>query len=149
RRSHRAAALGWEHRSRGCLPVPRVRRRGLRDRQRAHRRRRLPARVSTDRRVVAITGAGGSLGAALSACFAGEAHTDVVLSDVDEAALAASIAGLPATRGAVETVLADVSDFDAVVAVAARAVDAFGRLDVMIANAGVLSPNGRIHNLTT
>jgi len=105
--------------------------------------------VSTTRRVVAITGAGGALGGALSARFAGEADTDVVLSDVDDAALAASVAGLPAARGAVETVRADVSDFDAVAAVVARAVDTFGRLDVMIGNAGVLSPNGRIHNLTT
>jgi NAD(P)-dependent dehydrogenase (short-subunit alcohol dehydrogenase family) len=29
------------------------------------------------------------------------------------------------------------------------AVERFGRLDVMISNAGVLSPNGRIHNLAT
>ena len=31
----------------------------------------------------------------------------------------------------------------------ARAVERFGRLDVLISNAGVLSPNGRIHNLAT
>ena len=34
-------------------------------------------------------------------------------------------------------------------AVVARAVERFGRLDVLISNAGVLAPNGRIHNLTT
>ena len=45
--------------------------------------------------------------------------------------------------------LADVSDFDQVEAVVARAVERFGRLDVLISNAGVLSPNGRIHNLAT
>ena len=33
-------------------------------------------------------------------------------------------------------------------AVVARAVERFGRLDVLVSNAGVLSPNGRIHNLT-
>jgi 3-oxoacyl-[acyl-carrier protein] reductase len=48
----------------------------------------------------------------------------------------------------VETVLADVSDPEQVDAVVAHAVDRFGRLDVLISNAGVLSPNGRIHNLT-
>ena len=31
----------------------------------------------------------------------------------------------------------------------ALAVERFGRLDVLISNAGVLSPNGRIHNLAT
>ena len=66
------------------------------------------------RRVVAITGAGGTLGAALSSRFAGEPDTDVVLSDVSVDALAASVAGLPADRGTVETLAADVSDFDAV-----------------------------------
>ena len=30
-----------------------------------------------------------------------------------------------------------------------RAVERFGRLDVVVSNAGVLSPNGRIHNLST
>src|SRR5487761_1735348 len=30
----------------------------------------------------------------------------------------------------------------------AAAVDVYGRLDVMVNNAGVLNPNGRIHNLT-
>jgi len=97
-------------------------------------------------RVVAITGAGGTLGAALAHRFAGEPDTDLVLSDLTDASLAPSLEGLP---GAVETVAADVSDFSAVEAVVARAVERFGRLDVLISNAGVLSPNGRIHNLTT
>jgi 3-oxoacyl-[acyl-carrier protein] reductase len=96
------------------------------------------------RRVVAITGAGGTLGAALSKQFASEADTDVVLSDVSETSLAASAEGL-----AVETIPADVSKYEDVEAVVARAVATFGRLDVLISNAGVLSPNGRIHNLTT
>ncbi len=48
------------------------------------------------RRVVVITGAGGALGVALSRQFAGEPHTDVVLSDVSEAGLAATVAQLPA-----------------------------------------------------
>jgi 3-oxoacyl-[acyl-carrier protein] reductase len=47
----------------------------------------------------------------------------------------------------VDAVVADVSDPDQVEAVVARAVERFGRLDVLISNAGVLSPNGRIHNL--
>ena len=45
--------------------------------------------------------------------------------------------------------LADVSDFAQVESVVARTVERFGRLDVLISNAGVLSPNGRIHNLAT
>jgi 3-oxoacyl-[acyl-carrier protein] reductase len=101
------------------------------------------------RRAVVITGAGGTLGAALSSRFAGEPDTDVVLSDVSEPALEATVNGLPKQRGAVETLLADVGDFAEVEAVVSLAVERFGRLDALISNAGVLSPNGRIHNLAT
>lgn len=97
------------------------------------------------RRVVAITGAGGALGGALSAHFAAAPDTDVVLSDASQASLDATLAGVDAP---VESLLADVSAVEQVEAVVARAVERFGRLDVMIGNAGVLSPNGRIHNLT-
>jgi 3-oxoacyl-[acyl-carrier protein] reductase len=101
------------------------------------------------RRVVAITGAGGTLGAALSRQLAGEPETDVVLSDVDEASLEATVSALPERRGAVETLRADVSEVADVESVVGLAVEHFGRLDVLISNAGVLAPNGRIHNLAT
>ena len=101
------------------------------------------------RRVVAITGAGGALGAAISRRLAGEPATDLVLSDVSRPSLDATVAGLGDTTGKVETALADVSDLDQVRAVIDLAVGRFGRLDVLVSNAGVLSPNGRIHNLTT
>ena len=101
------------------------------------------------RRVIAITGAGGTLGAALSRQFAGEPDTDVVLSDVSAPSLEASVNGLPEQRGAVETLTADVGEIADVEAVVDLAVKSFGRLDVLISNAGVLAPNGRIHNLST
>ncbi|MET1003674.1 MAG: SDR family oxidoreductase [Acidimicrobiia bacterium] len=87
-------------------------------------------------RVIAILGAGGALGGALSRRFASEPDTDLVLSDITALSEA-------------DAVQADVSDFAQVDAVVAAAVDRYGRLDVLISNAGVLSPNGRIHNLTT
>jgi 3-oxoacyl-[acyl-carrier protein] reductase len=105
--------------------------------------------MTEGRRVIAITGAGGALGAALSARLASEPATDLVLSDVSETSLEATVDGLPHGGGEVERLLADVSDLAQVEAVVARAVERFGRLDVLISNAGVLSPNGRIHNLTT
>ncbi len=101
------------------------------------------------RRVVAILGAGGSLGAALARRFVGEPITDVVLSDISDTSLEATVAGLPDTDGSVDTILADVGDFAQVESVIALAVGRFGRLDALISNAGVLSPNGRIHNLAT
>ena len=105
--------------------------------------------MSEARRVVAITGAGGTLGAELSRRLAGEPDTDVVLSDVSAPSLEATVNGLPQRRGAVETLRADVTEVVEVEAVIGLAVDRFGRLDVLISNAGVLSANGRIHNLAT
>ena len=101
------------------------------------------------RRAVVITGAGGALGAALSAQFASERDTDIVLSDISATSLDATVQVLPIVSGGLETLLADVSEVEQVEAVVARAVERFGRLDVLISNAGVLSPNGRIHNLST
>jgi NAD(P)-dependent dehydrogenase (short-subunit alcohol dehydrogenase family) len=100
------------------------------------------------RRVVAITGAGGALGAAVVRRLAGEPATDMVLSDISEPSLQATLGGMPADATA-EIVLADVGDVDQVQRVVHRAVERFGHLDVFVSNAGVLAPNGRIHNLTT
>jgi meso-butanediol dehydrogenase / (S,S)-butanediol dehydrogenase / diacetyl reductase len=105
--------------------------------------------MKQSRRVVAITGAGGALGAAMSRQFGSEPFTDLVLSDLNPASLEATVAGLPASGCSTETIIADVSDFSATEAVVALAIERFGRLDALISNAGVLSSNGRIHNLAT
>ncbi len=99
------------------------------------------------RRVVAILGAGGALGGAISARLASEADTDLVLSDMSKDSLGSTLGALAGAAGSVETMVADVTVQADVDAVVARAVERFGRLDVVIGNAGVLSPNGRIHNL--
>jgi 3-oxoacyl-[acyl-carrier protein] reductase len=100
-------------------------------------------------RVIAITGAGGALGMALSRRLASEPNTALVLSDVVPESLAASLDAVKGTENPTATVLADVSIFDQVQAVVDLAVERFGRLDAFISNAGILSPNGRIHNLST
>jgi meso-butanediol dehydrogenase/(S,S)-butanediol dehydrogenase/diacetyl reductase len=104
--------------------------------------------MDSERRAVAILGAGGTLGTALSRQLAAEPRTDLVLSDLSEAALNQVSADVVDRTGEIEFVPADVSDFAQVETVVKRAVDRFGRLDVLISNAGILSPNGRIHNLT-
>jgi meso-butanediol dehydrogenase / (S,S)-butanediol dehydrogenase / diacetyl reductase len=101
------------------------------------------------RRVVAITGAGGALGAAVATRLAGEPDTAVVLSDVSEPSLAATVAALAGAPSPVVTAVADVRDPVAVEGVVGLAVEQFGRLDVLVSNAGVLTPSGRIHNQTT
>ena len=51
--------------------------------------------MTATQRVVAIIGAGGALGAAVSQQIAGEPATDLMLSDVSAASLEATVAGLP------------------------------------------------------
>ena len=96
--------------------------------------------------MIAINGAGGTLGSAISWRLAAESDAMLVLSDVDQSSLDETVDGGGAE---VVSLLADVGDFEQVVAVVDAAVERFGRLDVLISNAGVLAPNGRIHNLDT
>ncbi len=55
--------------------------------------------MSDGRRTIAITGAGGALGGAVSTLLAGEPATDLVLSDVSQPALEATVSGLTERSG--------------------------------------------------
>jgi NAD(P)-dependent dehydrogenase (short-subunit alcohol dehydrogenase family) len=103
----------------------------------------------TSGRVIAVIGAGGSLGSAICERLASEPDTALVMSDISEAALAGSVAVVSATLASTATITADVGQFADVAAVVDLAMSRFGRLDVLVSNAGVLAPNGRIHNLPT
>lgn len=96
-------------------------------------------------RTVLITGAAGALGLAVAHRLAAEAGTRLVLCDRDAAGLEVARSGLSGSE--VETVVADVGDAGEVDAAVGFAVERFGGLDVMINNAGILSPNKRLHQL--
>jgi NAD(P)-dependent dehydrogenase (short-subunit alcohol dehydrogenase family) len=98
------------------------------------------------RGVAVITGAGGGIGRALArACAPSMA---VVLADVDVEGLAATAKTLD-EASAVLVVPTDVSDRPAVQRLAARAYDEFGRVDLLVNNAGVLGPpTKRVWELT-
>lgn len=86
-------------------------------------------------KVVAITGAARGIGKACAARFLSDG-AKVVISDVDGAALAET-AGELGHADNLRTVEADVSKCADVDGVVATAVKQFGRLDVMVNNAGV------------
>src|SRR5665213_400875 len=98
--------------------------------------------MGEEQRVIAILGAGGTLGAAISRQLATEPLTALVVSDISPPSLQATVDGLSGHGAPVETVVADVSQFEQVEAVVDRARQQFGHLDVLVSNAGVLSPNG-------
>ncbi len=97
-----------------------------------------------ENKVAIITGAGSGMGKAMAELFAGEG-AKVVLGDIsgDQNAVAASIgaAALP--------VHCDVADEEQVKALIAAAVSHFGKLDVMVNNAGFGGGMAPLHEQTT
>jgi NAD(P)-dependent dehydrogenase (short-subunit alcohol dehydrogenase family) len=95
-------------------------------------------------RVAVITGGGGQIGFAAATALAG-AGADVMLVDINAAALAARRPALEAFGGRVETLLADVSKAQDAAAYVAHTLQAFGRIDAFFNNAGIEGRLGPTH----
>src|SRR5262245_10323753 len=87
-------------------------------------------------RVAAITGAALGIGRATALTFAAEG-AEVVLGDIETEAVEAVAREITARGGRALAMGVDVGDADQVGAFVARAVAELGRLDVMVANAGI------------
>jgi NAD(P)-dependent dehydrogenase (short-subunit alcohol dehydrogenase family) len=88
-----------------------------------------------------VTGAATGIGRASALALADAGASAVAIVDVDAAGLE-EVAGLLSERGATaEVLVADVGDPDALSAAFATAVEAFGGLDVVHNNAGLVSGN--------
>ena len=94
---------------------------------------------SLDGKVVLVTGAGKGIGAALAARFASVGAT-VVVNDVDQESADASAAAINAAGGRALGVAADVSNGEQVAAMFDTLMDAHGTIDVLVNNAGLVSP---------
>ncbi|MCL2541838.1 MAG: SDR family oxidoreductase [Nocardioidaceae bacterium] len=86
--------------------------------------------------VVLITGGARGVGAAVATELA-RRGAKVVLTDLDRAALDETVAAIGADSAL--GVVADVCDLEAMKAAVARATERFGRLDTVLANAGIAS----------
>ena len=89
-----------------------------------------------DERVAVVTGAATGIGRGIARVLAAEGAR-VVIADIDGAAAEATAAELTAQGGDVLAVAADVTDRAAVDAMAAAALETYGRIDILAANAGV------------
>jgi NAD(P)-dependent dehydrogenase (short-subunit alcohol dehydrogenase family) len=102
-------------------------------------------RYSLCDKVVLITGAGRGLGAATAAALA-QRRARVVIADIDLPTAQSVAASLP--RGDGLALECDVTQADSVQEAVLRTHDEFGRIDIVIANAGVLGRGGTFRTLT-
>jgi 2-deoxy-D-gluconate 3-dehydrogenase len=87
-------------------------------------------------RVAVVTGGNGGIGLGLARGLA-EAGATVAIAGRDQAKSAAAAAELQALGARVATIAVDVADPDQAKAMVTAVLDRFGRLDILIANAGI------------
>ena len=90
-------------------------------------------------KVVIVTGAGKGIGRAIAERF-GSVGASVVVNDVDAEAAEAVAAGIVDAGGAAIATPADVSDSAQVEAMFDATLEAYGTVDVLVNNAGLVSP---------
>src|SRR5437868_4809280 len=95
------------------------------------------SRVRVDDKVAVVTGSGRGLGRAYALALAA-AGAAVVINDLDETAVAETVEQITAQGGRAVGEVAAIGDSEAAQALVDRAASEFGRLDVMVTNAGVL-----------
>ena len=91
-------------------------------------------------KVALVTGAGSGIGRATSVLFAREGAR-IVVSDISETTAQQTADSVAAAGGNVATVIGDVSRTDDAKAMVNAALDAFGKLDVLVNSAGVSPRN--------
>ena len=87
-------------------------------------------------KVTVVTGAGGGIGSAIARRLAAEGAT-VVLSDVAQDALIAVVDGIVETGGRAVAIAADIARREDCDQLIAQTHDRFGRIDVLVNNAGI------------
>lgn len=96
-------------------------------------------------RVAIVTGGGRGIGRAIAIAMA-NAGAAVTICDLADGGKATAD-GIVADGGRATSLTCDVSDPEQVRELVGTAMDAFGRLDVLVNNAGVAGPAGRAHEI--
>ncbi|WP_194409793.1 SDR family NAD(P)-dependent oxidoreductase [Microbacterium cremeum] len=93
--------------------------------------------MSLEGRVAVVTGSGRGLGLAYAQELARQGAA-VVVNDVDEATAAEAVASIESAGGRAVAVVAPVGPTETAQRLVQTAVDTYGRLDILVTNAGVL-----------
>ncbi|MEV3902562.1 SDR family oxidoreductase [Mycobacterium sp. NPDC050551] len=104
-------------------------------------------RFRLDDRVAVVTGAGRGLGAAMAVAFA-EAGADVVIAARTQSQLEEVAEQIAATGRRAHIVVADLARPEAIAELAQAAVEAFGKLDIVVNNVGGTMPNALLSTST-
>jgi 7-alpha-hydroxysteroid dehydrogenase len=96
-------------------------------------------RFRLDDRVAVVTGAGRGLGAAMALAFA-EAGADVVIASRTQSQLDEMAEQIRATGRRAHVVVADLAHPEETAKLAAEAIEAFGKLDIVVNNVGGTMP---------
>lgn len=97
--------------------------------------------TGTDGRVAVVTGAAGGIGAAVADRLVGDGAA-VAAWDVDERGAERTASAIAEAGGRSLAVGVDVADGDAVEAATRETLDEFGRIDVLVNNAGIVGASG-------
>jgi NAD(P)-dependent dehydrogenase (short-subunit alcohol dehydrogenase family) len=92
-------------------------------------------------KVAFVTGAASGIGFGIAKAFAATGMK-VMMADIEEGPLEKAVANLRAANGAAEGVICDVSNVEAVRAAADRTIESFGKIHVLVNNAGVGGGSG-------
>jgi 2-dehydro-3-deoxy-L-rhamnonate dehydrogenase (NAD+) len=96
-------------------------------------------KIDLTNRHAIVTGGAQGIGLSIARRFLASGAS-VTLCDRDTELLAATVRELNG-RGTVDAVTADVTDTDAVIKAAASTAEKFGKIDILVANAGISGPN--------
>jgi NAD(P)-dependent dehydrogenase (short-subunit alcohol dehydrogenase family) len=97
-------------------------------------------------KIAIVTGSGGGIGKAISTAFAKEGAI-VVMADIDVSNMEVTAREIESSGGRVKTIPTDLRHEDQIKSLVAQTLAQYGRIDVLVNNAGIVGPRVRIADM--